>query len=193
MKKSILILIFLFISPSAAFCERPVDQLKKAIDQVIDILKDPAYAGSTRESRHKKIMTIINNIFDFKEMAKRILARNWNRFTSQEQKEFSALFGEFLSENYLGKIQKEFKGEKVVYLGEEILTAEKASIKTKIIRSNVEIPVDYSMLLRDNTWRVYDVKIENVSLLKNYRSQFSEILLKKTPSQLIKLIKDKLG
>jgi len=155
MKIKLIILLFLLIVPSTALCGAPLDMLQQAIDEVINILEDPAYTNeSTRGTQHDKIMSIIHDIFDFEEMGKRTLARNWDKFTNQEQEEFSALFGEFLSENYLGKIQAEFKGEKVAYLGEEMLTDTKASIKTKIIRSNTEIPVDYSMFLRDNTWRI---------------------------------------
>ena len=194
MKRVILILFLLFFClSSTAHSAQPLDVLKDAINQVLSILEDPVYQDASRkESQQKKIRCIINQIFDFKEMSKRTLARNWKIFTAQQKKEFSDVFGEFLADNYLKKIQTGFKGEKVVFLSQEMVTDTKAMAKTKILRETVEIPVDYSMLMRSGTWKVYDVKIEGVSLMKNYRAQFSSILLKEKPSQLIDRLRKKI-
>jgi len=193
--KKVIVFLFLLLAfwPAQAHCEQPLEVLRGAIDHVISILEDPALRDETRkESQHKKIWDAIKQIFDFEEMSKRTLARNWKRFTQQQKEEFTDTFGEFLADNYLRKIQKDFKAEKVIYLNQDMVTDTKALVKTKILRKAVEIPVDYGMLIRDKSWRVYDVKIEGVSLMKNYRAQFQNILIKESPSQLIERLKKKI-
>lgn len=180
--------------PLNAYGAQPIDRLQTAIDQVIFILEDPAYRDGTQtESQKEKLYNIIKSIFDFEEMSKRTLARNWKDFSPEQQAEFTEIFGEFLSSNYLKKIQSGFQGEKVVYLDFEIIGDTKAIVDTKIIRESVEIPVNYSMLISNNTWRIYDVNIEGVSLTKNYRVQFNSILMKKSPDELIETLREKLN
>ncbi|MFC1890901.1 phospholipid-binding protein MlaC [Thermodesulfobacteriota bacterium] len=193
MKRIILILLFACIFlPINAYSAQPNDILQTAIDQVIFILEDPAYQDESRKTVQKeKLWKIIGEIFDFEEMSKRTLARNWKGFSPPQQKEFTEVFGNFLTANYLKKIQSGFKGEKVVYLDYEKINETKAFVETKIIRESVEIPVNYSMLVSNNSWRIYDVKIEGVSLMKNYRVQFNSILRKESPDQLIETLRNK--
>lgn len=193
MKRIILILLFACILlPINAYSAQPNDILQTAIDQVIFILEDPAYQDESRKTVQKeKLWKIIGEIFDFEEMSKRTLARNWKGFSPPQQKEFTEVFGNFLTANYLKKIQSGFKGEKVVYLDYEKINETKAFVETKIIRESVEIPVNYSMLVSNNSWRIYDVKIEGVSLMKNYRVQFNSILRKESPDQLIETLRKK--
>ena len=193
MKRIILILLFACILlPINAYSAQPNDILQTAIDQVIFILEDPAYQDESRKTVQKeKLWKIIGEIFDVEEMSKRTLARNLKGFSPPQQKEFTEVFGNFLTANYLKKIQSGFKGEKVVYLDYEKINETKAFVETKIIRESVEIPVNYSMLVSNNSWRIYDVKIEGVSLMKNYRVQFNSILRKESPDQLIETLRKK--
>lgn len=190
---TLLLLLFL-LSPHVSFgSEQPLETLRTSIDSVLNVLGDPTYQDPSRESeQQEKIWTIFKQIFDFEEMSKRTLSNNWRSLTAQEQEEFSDVFGKFLGNIYLGKIQKGFDGEKVEYLNQETLTETKAMIKTTILRKGVEVPIDYSLLLKDNTWKIYDVKIEGISLLKNYRSQFGSILMKNSPEYLINTLKKKI-
>lgn len=194
MKKIFFILLIMFFAlPSSSRAAQPLELLKDSIDNVIGILGDPIYKdASLKDAQQKKIWDIIQQMFDFEEMAKRTLARNWRSFNAQQKKVFSETFGRFLGKNYLDKIQSGFKDEKIAYLGQQMLNGTKAVIRTKIIRSSTEIPVDYSMLKQDNSWKVYDVKVEGVSLMKNYRAQFRSILLKESPKQLIDRLKRKI-
>jgi phospholipid transport system substrate-binding protein len=193
MKKIIpLILSLSLLFVTKAYGEEPLDVLKTAVDQVISILEDSTYKGKS-ELQHEALWNIMEKIFDFNMMSRRTLANNWKSFTPQEQKEFSGVFGRFLGDNYLNKIQSEFSGEKVEYLGQEMITGKKALVMTKILRKSVQTPIDYGMFLRNGKWKIYDVKIEGVSLLKNYRSQFIDILIKETPRQLIDRLKEKLN
>ena len=194
MKKNILILLIAFILlPFKAYGDQPIDILQNSIDQVIFILEDPAYEDKSQKALQKeKLWSIIREIFDFTEMSKRTLARSWKDFSPKQRTDFTDVFGEFLTNSYLKKIQSGFKGEKVVYHDYEIISDTKAFVETKIIRESHEIPVNYSMLLSKNKWRIYDVKIEGVSLMKNYRVQFKNILLKESPDDLIGKLRKKI-
>lgn len=187
-------LVLLLGLTSPAHGTQPLDTLQKPIDEVVGILKDPRYQDAAqKESQREKLWEIIRNVFNFSEISIRTLAINWKKFPPEQQKEFTDVFSEFLGNIYLKKIQGEFNNEKVVYLSQEILTDSKATVKTKILReNNIEIPVEYSMLLQNGVWKIYDVRIEGVSLVINYRTQFKEILLKESPAQLISRIKKKL-
>jgi phospholipid transport system substrate-binding protein len=187
------LLLLFFVAPALSFGSQPMETLKSSVDSVINTLKDADYQSpSQKQDQLEKIWGIFEQIFDFKEMARRTLANNWKSFTPQQQEEFSDIFGKFLGNNYLGKIQAEFRGESVDYVSHEMLTDSKAMVKTKILRRGVETPIDYSMLLKDGAWKIYDVKIEGVSLLKNYRAQFRSILMNKSPEYLIDMLKKKL-
>jgi len=188
------VLFFLvIIVHSLAFGEEPLNHIQRHIEQALATLKDPKYNNQyAKELQRSKIWEIIQGIFHLEEMSKRTLAQNWNRFTTEEKKEFVDVFGEFLGDNYIRKIQSGFKEEKVIYLQQEMLTDSKAMVKTKIVRETTEIPVNYSMLKEKDTWKVYDVVIEGVSLVANYRSQFSGILMKESPARLIEMIKTKI-
>lgn len=178
---------------SAAFGSQPIDEIRGPIDEIIQILRDPQYKNASRKAdQRQKIWVIIDKFFDFKEISRRALARFWKKFTPAQQKEFVDVFSEFLSNIYLDRIQGEYKNEKVVFIGQDRITDTKASVKTKVVREgDIEIPVNYSLRKRGDSWRVYDVKIEGVSLVKNYRTQFRGILMKQEPAQLIETIKKK--
>ncbi len=189
-----IILIALFISMSIPVqSAKPIEILKESIERIVAILQDPQYKNPDQKPvQREKIWSEVQKHFDFIEIAKRALARNWLIFTPQEREEFTHVFSELLKNTYLEKIQGEYKDEKVVYVGEEQVSDTKAVVYTKINREKIETPVDYSLLkMDDNTWKVYDVSVEGVSMVKNYRIQFKDILIKETPAQLIKRLKEK--
>lgn len=194
MKKILPILfIFLMIMHSPSWGAEPLDILKGQVDQVMSILQDPQYSDQSKKgAQRERIWAIIRGFFDMEEMSKRAVAQHWKRFTPQEQKEFIKVFGDFLGDNYLQKIQGGFKGEKVIYGSQEQIGESKATVNTKILRANVETPVNYSMAKDGDSWKVYDVTIEGVSLVRNYRSQFSQILVNESPAQLIERVKKKI-
>ena len=171
----------------------PLEALKIPVEQVIKLLKDSNYQDvSKKDLQREKIWETIKSIFNFREMAKRVLARNWKKFSPQQRKEFAALFTELLGNAYIGKMQAKYEDEEVVYQGQKMISATKARVKTKIIRGSMDIPVVYSMLNRNGSWKIYDVNIEGVSLVKNYRVQFNKILIKNSPARLIERLKKKI-
>jgi phospholipid transport system substrate-binding protein len=172
----------------------PLNTIKAPIDKVIALLTAPQYAADDhRQEQRDKMWNTAKEMFDFVEISKRALAREWRNFSPAERKEFTDVFSRFLGNTYMDKIQGEYHNEKIVYVGEELFRADLAMAKTLIVRESVEIPVDYRMKKIDGAWKVYDVNVEGISLVKNYRSQFSKILEKEKPQQLIDRLKKKLA
>ena len=189
-----LYIITILFSTSGSHAAEPFTILKGEIDQVFSILNDPVYSDeSKKDEQHDKLWKLIENAFDFNAMSRLTLANNWKSFSLEQQDEFSRVFGRFLSNTYLDKIQSGFSGEQVEYVGEDTLSEKKAVVMTNVIRSGVKTPMNYSMLKTGSTWKIYDVKIEGVSLLKNYRTQFRSILLKDKPAELIEMLKEKIN
>jgi len=169
----------------------PTDQLKEGIDRVLVILQDPALKQPGKaDERRQKIRAVANEVFDWQETGKRALARHWQARSPQEREEFSKLFADLLERSYVGKIEA-YSGEKIVY-GEETLDGDQATVRTKLVtKSGTQIPIDYQMQKMADRWRVYDVKIENVGLVSNYRSQFNRIIQQSGYPDLVQRLKTK--
>lgn len=166
----------------------PLDAIRQATDQVIEILRDPGLKADS-ELRDQKIWEVISLRFDFEEMARRSLAVHWRDRSPQEQREFVDLFGRLLQRSYSGKLAQ-YTDEKVEYIGEEI-DGPRAEVRTKIVSKGMEIPIDYRMMKKSNEWRVYDVVIEGVSLVNNYRNQFNRIVVSSGYKDLIQRMRTK--
>ena len=167
----------------------PTDQLKGATDRVLKILQDPALKAQ-EEARRKQMRAIADEIFDWKETGKRALARHWQGRSPKEQEEFSALFADLIERSFVGKIER-YSGERVVYAGETV-EGDQATVKTKLVTSsNTEIPIDYRMQKEGDRWRAYDVVIEGVSLVANYRNQFNRIIQQSGYAELVNKLKAK--
>ena len=195
MRKQIISVILALIVgiPCSAKGIEPLDALKVPVDQVLGILNDPQYQDAAhKDAQREKIWDNIRQAFDFEIMAKLALARNWEKFTVQQRKEFTGFFAELLENTYVDKIQGGYEEEKILYLGQKMVSDSKARVTTKILRRNGDIPIVYSMLKRNELWKVYDVNIEGVSLIQNYRTQFGDILAKDSPAQLIERLKQKI-
>jgi phospholipid transport system substrate-binding protein len=158
--------------------------LSVSVDKIIALLADPAYKNpETRPAMRAKLIAAIDAIFDMKELSRRALGAEWNKFTPEQQDRFVVAFGKLLQNTYLDKIES-YTDEKVQYLKEQDLGANKAEVATKVVGKGKEIPIAYR-LTNHNGWKVYDVVIEGVSLVQNYRSQFGQILTNETPDALI--------
>jgi phospholipid transport system substrate-binding protein len=154
----------------------PTDQLRTSVDQVLKILADPELKKEARTpERRRMIRAVAGDIFDFGEISRRSLAVHWQSRSLAERTEFVALFGDLLENSYISKIEG-YSGEKIVYAGDTV-DGSLAVVRTKILtKQGPEIPVDYRMFLRGDQWRAYDVSIEGISLVSNYRSQFNSII-----------------
>src|SRR5439155_1265439 len=151
----------------------PTDQLRESIDRALQALGNPDLRKEIRTRERRAVLRgIANEAFDFDEMTKRALARHWHGRTPAEQKEFVQLFADLMERSYVSKLEL-YAGEKIRYTGESA-EAEQATVRTKIVtKQGTEIPVDYRMHRRGDRWLVYDVVIEGISLVANYRSQFN--------------------
>jgi len=175
--------------PRPGWAGAPAEQLKTRVDEVIRIL-------STMESkrpadRRAAVRKIADQIFDWEETAKRSLGRHWKDRTPQEREEFVHLFTGLLEQSYIGKIDS-YGGEKVKYGGDTV-EADEAVVRTMIVTpQGSEIPVNYRMVRREgDQWKVYDVVIEGVSLVANYRSQFNKIIETSSYKDLVARLKAK--
>jgi phospholipid transport system substrate-binding protein len=192
---SALIPLVILTLPAPAWSSQPMDVLKPPIDAVIKILNAPEYkSGGNRSAQRKAIWKIVKGLFDFEEISRRAVARNWRRFSDAQKKEFAEVFSQFLGNTYIDKIQGEYHNEKIVYVDQDVFEGRYAEVRTKIVRESLQIPVYYRMMKEsDGQWKVYDVIVEGVSLVKNYRTQFASILRKEKPEQLIERLKKKLA
>ncbi len=175
----------------------PTDVLRGPLDQAVLILKDPKYQSddpTLKAEQRDRIWDAVADAFDFNEVSRRALARNWKSFSADEQKEFAAVFSKMLGNIYVKRIQSEFAEQRIEF-NDEIRHQSKplAIVKTFVISEQNKIPVDYSLKKNGDRWWVYDVKVEGVSLIKNYRTQFNDILRKEKPAQLIERLKQKVA
>jgi phospholipid transport system substrate-binding protein len=170
----------------------PLDQLRTQVDRVMKVLDDPELRKDGRvKERAAAVRKIANDIFDFGETARRSLGRHWQARTPAEQTEFVELFSDLLERSYLSKIEL-YGGEKIQYVNDTIDNGDQAKVVTKIItRQGTEIPIEYRMHKKGDRWLVYDVIIESVSLVSNYRTQFNKIIQTSSYQELLKKMKSK--
>ncbi|MCK5708312.1 MAG: ABC transporter substrate-binding protein [Candidatus Aureabacteria bacterium] len=166
--------------------------LKTTVDKIISILASEEYKKiDMHDTLKKEIYDLVDNVFSWDDMGKRSLGRTWKEQKDSDKKEFISLFSKLLKKSYTEKLES-YTGEKISY-EPETLKGKYAEVRTYIIKETGEkIPVFYRMILRDGKWMVYDVVIEGISLVKNYRSQFENILRKSSFKELLEKLEKKL-
>ncbi|HYA31043.1 MAG TPA: ABC transporter substrate-binding protein [Acidobacteriota bacterium] len=169
----------------------PTDQIKATVDKALVVLRDPKLKPAAKlKERRDELRKILFARFDFTEMAKRSLGANWRRRTPQEQEEFVRLFTDVLERAYADIIES-YTDEKIIYLNERV-DAEFADVNSKIITGKgQEYSLNYRAHLVGSEWKVYDVVAENISLVNNYRSQFTRVISKDSYEELVRRLKDK--
>lgn len=168
-----------------------MDRIRGTVDKVLAILQDPSLSSDAQSSaRRDQLRQAIFPTFDFAEMAKRSLGSHWRRRSGAEQKEFVDLFTDLLQKSYVGSLES-YQGDKVVY-GREILDKNYAEVNTSIVTAQgQEYSINYRLHLGSGEWKVYDVVIENISLVNNYRSQFNRVISKSSFEDLVRRLKEK--
>jgi phospholipid transport system substrate-binding protein len=174
-----------------AFAGVPTDQLRGSIDLILKIVTDPELKKEAKTAeRRKRIRAVVNQIFDFTEISQRSLGRHWQARTPAERDQFVQLFGDLLENAYITKIES-YSGEKILYPG-DVIEGDLALVKTRIItKQETEIPVDYRMFMNNGRWAVYDVSIEGISLIGNYRTQFNSVIQRSGYADLVAKLKAK--
>jgi len=174
-----------------AYAGAPLSAVENTVNRVLDVLRDPKLKGpAAKPAKTEKLRVIYKDMFDEIEFSRRTLTRNWNKFTPEQRREFVDLFEQVLEKTYLDRIL-EYSNEKIVFYKETMIAEDKAEIQSKVITSSKEVPIYYRVILKSGKWKVYDVVVENVSLVQNYRTQFNEILAGSTPEQLLETLRKK--
>jgi len=186
---SLLFVAVMLMAPSSASASQITEDLKITIDAVIKIVTDENYKKDA-VARRQKLRDIFSKRFNYKQMVIRSLAKNWDKRTPEEREQFIVLFRKLLEKSYAGKLES-YKDEKIVYLDEKV-KGKYALVKTQIIRKDATIDVDYKLFNEDGEWRVYDFVIERVSMIRNYRSQFTKIIRKDSFAGLVAKLESKI-
>lgn len=185
------ILLVLLIIPLHVRAGVPFDTVKGHVNEVLRVLRDPALQEeANEEAKQEQIEAIADEMFDYVALSRLTLSRNWKKFNSDQKKEFVQLYRSILEKAYMDRILS-YTDEKVTFGKETMLSEKKAEVQTHIITKSVEIPIFYRVYLKDGKWKVYDVIIEGISLVKNYRTQFRDILANNPPEEVLKILRKK--
>src|SRR5262245_37464807 len=176
---------------TAAFAGLPAEQVRQTADRVQALLQDARLKGADKQKeRRTQLREILATRFDFAEMAKRSLGAHWQRANADEQQRFVRLFTDLLERSYADQIES-YDGEKILY-GKENVDGKQAEVETKIVsKKGEQVAVNYKLQNAGDDWKVYDVVIENISLVNNFRSQFNRILAKATFADLLQKLESK--
>ncbi|MFQ5988921.1 MAG: phospholipid-binding protein MlaC [Candidatus Methylomirabilales bacterium] len=182
----------LFFSSLSFAQAGPTVQVKSTIDRVLDVLTDPTLKGEEKDvARGRVLKDVIYARFDFSEMAKRCLGVHWRKRTAHERQEFIDIFSDLLERSYRKKLER-YTDQEIVYTSEQV-DGKYGIVNTAITdkRENLEIPIDYRVIRRNSEWKVYDVVIDGISLVGNYRSQFNRIIQRGSYAELVKKMRVK--
>jgi phospholipid transport system substrate-binding protein len=179
--------------PGSAVAAGPTEQLKTSVEQIVKILEDPSLKPDARlKERRAAIRKEAALIFNFTETARRALGRHWQSLSEKDRTEFTGLFTDLIERAYISKIER-YSGERIAYAGEAVDGA-LATVRTRFVtKQGTEIPVDYRMQRDGDRWLVYDVAVEGISLVNNYRTQFDKIIQTSSYAELVRKLKATAG
>ena len=175
------------------YAGEPTDQIKETTSKLLAILTDPALKNPEMEQEKRRLIRkTVDERFDWVAISRRAVGRHWKKMTNEEKKEFTYLFGKLLERTYMDKVGA-YSGETVSYEKEKV-DGKYGVIYVKIMTEKYgDIPVKYRVWNREGKWLIYDISVEGVSLVNNYRSQFNSILMKSSPQELIQKLREKVG
>jgi phospholipid transport system substrate-binding protein len=191
-KNLALIAIFIMsLTVTGAMAAEPLQVAQEVIEQALGILNNPAYAGpAQKEQRRQLVKQIVDRRFDYREMAKRSLGPTWHKLNNSQRDEFVRLFANLLEASYSDKIDRYAKHVKIDYIGQSVDDGY-AEVRTVVVRPNDRIPLNYRLFNASGSWMVYDVIIEGVSLVSNYRSQFARVIHESSYAELVHRLRTK--
>jgi phospholipid transport system substrate-binding protein len=188
---SLILLAVLLIPPLHVYADGAKAAVEAQINKMLAKMQQPAFKELSRDAKLAEIRKVINEIFDYKELSQRTLGREWKKFTPEQQTEFIDLFSQLLENVYADRILA-YTHEKIEFGKETELKKGRVEVESYIITmDNKKVPLFYRTSNRSGQWRVYDVVIEGVSMIKNYRGQFRQILAKKKPEDLLQTLREK--
>lgn len=185
--------LFLGVLPCEALAEGPMEQVRLTTDKILEILTDPELENEAGAQEKKALIRkAVDERFDWEGLSRRALARHWARRTEEERDAFVVLFGKLLERTYLDRVE-EYSGEEIIYVGQTV-DGDYATVEAKFLTAQKnEIPVLYRLRQKEDAWLVYDVVIEGVSLVGNYRNQFQSILARKPYEELVRMLEEKIA
>jgi phospholipid transport system substrate-binding protein len=191
--RGLIVFLLIFGLAGVALAGEPTESIRQTTDKIIAILQDPALQEPEKEPERKRLIRLAaDERFNWREMARRSLARHWKKRTNEEKQEFVALYADLLERTYMNRIEN-YSGEKVTYDGERIEGNYSLVNITVYTSQDLEIPVQYRLKKRGSDWLIYDVLVEGVSLINNYRQQFNDIILKSSYEDLVEQLRKKVA
>jgi phospholipid transport system substrate-binding protein len=173
-----------------AYAGPATDAMKGTIDEVLKIIRDKDLKQPSRaDERRQMLEKVVGERFDYQEMSRRALGAPWNTLSDKDKQEFVGLFKSLLVSSYADKIET-YSGEGVQYINERT-EKDYAEVRTKVLSGKTDIPLDYRLLNKSGDWRVYDVVVDGVSLVNNYRGQFTKILRSSGYLELVEQLRKK--
>jgi len=170
----------------------PTEAMRTTVSQAIGVLQDPELKKPERmNERVTRLKKIADACFDYGEMAKRSLGGQWDKLVERERQEFVDLFTEFLTATYVEKIHS-YSGEEVKFLSER-LEGDHAEVKSIMVGKKTETPLDYRLMMKGGDWKAYDVLVDGISMVRNYREQFATILRSSSYEHLVQMLRDKVA
>ena len=189
----ILIFAVLLLIPLQGFAATPKETVETGVNNIIGTLSDPAFKAKAKDAQIAQLGEAIEAVFDFEELSRRTLGREWKKMNAEQQKEFVHLFKELLQGVYADRLLA-YSDQKIIFDKETMLKKGRAEVQSFLQTSDgKKIPLFYRLSDKSGSWKVYDVIIEGVSMVKNYRTQFREILAKDSPEKLLQILRDKTG
>lgn len=187
----ILMVALLIVMPFQAVAASAKEAVETSVNKVTKTLSDPTFKAKPKEAKITEIGNIIGEVFDYTELSKRTLGREWKKMKPEQQKEFIELFKELLQGVYADRLLA-YTDEKIVFDKEIELKKGRAEVQSNIVLSDgTKVPIFYRLTNKSGQWKTYDLIIEGVSLVKNYRSQFKEIISKDSPEKLLEIMRNK--
>ncbi len=169
------------------------DDMQAFVDKVLVVLRDPAYKSEgAKQVQRQKLSELSDSVFDWVELSRRTLAMNWNKLDVNQRGEFVMLYKQLLEKTYMDRIQ-DYKDEKVEITAENKLDDNQVEVQTLVRAPDKNIPINYRLINRTGQWRIYDVIVEGVSLVQNYRTQFNNILSSKAPDAMLDDLRQKVS
>jgi len=186
-------LLVLSMVPIQVQASTALDTIKLRVNQLFDVLRDPAFQGeAVEELKKKKIWSIFDKTFDYTEFSKRTLSRTWRKLKPDQREEFTKLYKVLLDRVYMSRILA-YTDQQVIFEKERALAPNRVEVKSKIVAGSNRTPIYFRMISKNDRWWVYDVVVEGISLVKNYRSQFKSILKRESIEGMFEILRKKVN
>lgn len=191
--KLFLVLAIFVVLPFQAYGATPTETVESGVNKLVKMLDDPAFKAQPKKDRIELLSKEIETIFDFRELSRRTLGREWKKMKPEQQKEFVELFRKLLQGVYADRLLA-YSDQKIIFDKENMLKKGRAEVQSYLQTSDgKKIPLFYRLSNKSGSWKVYDVIIEGVSMVKNYRTQFRQILAKDSHDKLLEILRDKVN